>query len=83
MQANVSLHCDFVDIGVNFNQSIQYINENDKSVSLTIVPTKPLNSTNVTIYIGDGPGNASISNSKYLYIHLMSSMYNHCKLFYV
>ena len=66
MQANVSLLCDFVDIGVNFNQSIHYINENDKSVSLTIVLTKPLNSTNVTVYIGDGPGNALKSNSKYL-----------------
>ena len=83
MQANVSLHCDFVDIGVNFNQSIQYINENDKSISLTIVLTKPLNSTSVTVYIGDGPGNTSKSNSKHVYVYLMSSMYDHCKLFYV
>ena len=66
MQANVSLHCDFVDVGVNFNQSIHYMNENNKSISLTIVLTKPLQSTNGIVYIGDGPSNASKSNSKYL-----------------
>ena len=43
-----------VDINVKFNQSTYYINENDKAVSLTVVLSERLNSTNVMVYINNG-----------------------------
>lgn len=40
----------FVDVEVNFNQSVYYI-DNDKSVPLTVNLTKALQSTNITVVI--------------------------------
>ena len=53
-----------IDVVVNFNQSVYYINEQDGSVSLTVFLTEPLNSTNVTVYIGDESGDSISSNGK-------------------
>ena len=50
------VHCIFIDIKVDFNHSIHYLSEQDESVLLTVVFTGRLQSTDVTVYIGDGSG---------------------------
>ena len=45
-----------VAINVKFNEPMYYINENDEAVSLTVVLSERLHSTNVTVYINSGSG---------------------------
>ena len=41
----------YICLLVNFNQSVYFINEKDVSVMLTVVVTKLLPSTNITVHI--------------------------------